>query len=67
MAKVREPYALVKSLIALGLIVLCFIAAEWQYNRGVDRHARNAIILKHIALAPVALDLVKDSPLAAEW
>jgi len=67
MAKVREPYALVKSLIALGLIVLCFIAAEWQYNRGVDRHARNAIILKHIALAPVTLDLVKDSPLAAEW
>ena len=67
MAKVREPYALVKSLIALGLIVLCFIAAEWQYNRGVDRHARNAIILKHIALAPVDLDSVKDSPLAAEW
>jgi surfeit locus 1 family protein len=67
MAKVREPYALVKSLIALGLIVLCFIAAEWQYNRGVDRHARNAIILKHIALAPVALDSVKDSPPAAEW
>ncbi|MEY3857881.1 MAG: hypothetical protein RL290_475, partial [Actinomycetota bacterium] len=67
MAKVREPYAIFKSLIALALIVLCCIAAQWQYQRGVDRHTRNAIILKHIALAPVALDSVKDSPLAAEW
>ena len=67
MEKVREPYAIFKSLIALVLIVLCCIAAQWQYHRGVDRHARNAIIEKHIALAPVALDSVKDSPLAAEW
>ena len=67
MAKVREPYAIFKSLIAIALIVLCLIAAQWQYHRGVDRHARNAIIVKHIALAPVALESVKDSPLAAEW
>ena len=67
MEKVREPYSIFKSLIALVLIVLCCIAAQWQYHRGVDRHARNAIIEKHIALAPVALDSVKDSPLAAEW
>jgi len=67
MEKVREPYSIFKSLIALVLIFLCCIAAQWQYHRGVDRHARNAIIEKHIALAPVALDSVKDSPLAAEW
>ena len=67
MEKVREPYSILKSLIALVLVVLCCIAAQWQYHRGVDRHARNAIIEKHIALAPVALDSVKDSPLAAEW
>jgi surfeit locus 1 family protein len=67
MEKVREPYSIFKSLIALVLIVLCCIAAQWQYHRGVDRHARNAIIEKHIALAPVALDSVKESPLAAEW
>jgi len=67
MEKVREPYSILKSLISLVLIVLCCIAAQWQYHRGVDRHARNAIIEKHIALAPVALDSVKDSPLAAEW
>jgi len=67
MARVREPYAIFKSLVALALIVLCLIAAQWQYHRGVDRHARNAMIEKHIALSPVALDSVKNSPLAAEW
>jgi len=67
MAKVREPFAFFKSFVALTLIILCVIAAQWQYQRGVDRHARNAIIEKHIALAPTSLDSVKDSPLAAEW
>lgn len=67
MAKVREPFAFFKSLVALALIILCLIAAQWQYQRGVDRHARNTIIEKHIALAPTSLDSVKDSPLAAEW
>lgn len=67
MATVREPFAYFKSLVALTLIILCLIAAQWQYQRGVDRHARNAIIEKHIALAPTSLDSVKDSPLAAEW
>jgi surfeit locus 1 family protein len=67
MAKVREPFAFFKSLVALVLIILCLIAAQWQYQRGVDRHARNAIIEKHIALDPTSLDSVKDSPLAAEW
>ena len=67
MAKVREPFAYFKSLVALVLIILCLIAAQWQYQRGVDRHARNAIIEKHIALAPTSLDSVKDSPIAAEW
>ena len=67
MEKAREPYAVLKSLIALALIVLCLIAAQWQYHRGVDRHSRNAMIEKHIALSPISLDTVKDSPLAAEW
>ena len=67
MAKVREPFAYFKSLVALTIIILCLIAAQWQYHRGVDRHARNTMIEKHIALAPTSLDLVKDSPLAAEW
>ena len=67
MEKAREPFAFFKSLVALALIILCLIAAQWQYHRGVDRHARNAIIEKHIALPATSLDSVKNSPLAAEW
>jgi surfeit locus 1 family protein len=67
MAKDREEYSFLKSLVALSMVVLCLVAAQWQYHRGVDRHARNAMIEKHISLAPVALDLVKDSPVASEW
>jgi surfeit locus 1 family protein len=67
MAKEREQYSFLKSLIALSLVALCLVAAQWQYHRGVDRHARNSMIEAHIALDPVTLDSVKNSPLAAEW
>lgn len=40
----KESYSLLKSLIALALIALCLWAAQWQYDRGVARHARNAMI-----------------------
>ena len=67
MAKEREEYSILKTLIALSLVALCLVAAQWQYHRGVDRHARNAMIEKHIQLTPVGLDVVKDLPLASEW
>ena len=54
-------------LIALALIVLCLWAAQWQYQRGVDRHARNTIIKEHIALAPVALESINNLPNQYEW
>lgn len=63
----REPWAIFKSLITLALIVLCLWAAQWQYQRGVDRHARNALIENHIALAPVALESVNIAPDRFEW
>ncbi len=67
MSKEREPYSLLKSFVALLLIALCLMAAQWQYHRGVDRHARNAMIQAHISLAPVTLDSVKNTPRAFEW
>ena len=63
----REPWAILKSLIALALIFLCIVAAQWQYQRGVDRHARNAIIKDHIALAPTPLERVSNTPERFEW
>lgn len=55
--RVKEPWAFFKTLIALILMVLCIWGAQWQYQRGVDRHARNAVIEARIAKQ--SIDLVK--------
>jgi cytochrome oxidase assembly protein ShyY1 len=65
--KRREPWSFLKTLVALGLILLCLWAAQWQYHRGVDRHARNNIIEERIARDAIELDQI-DSVLANnEW
>jgi surfeit locus 1 family protein len=63
----RETWALLKSLIALSLIVLCLWAAQWQYQRGVDRHARNALIETRIGLDAQPLSTVDKAPQRYEW
>ncbi len=63
----REPWAIFKTVVALGLIALCLWAAQWQYQRGVDRHARNFMIAEHIALAPTPLQNVASDPTQFEW
>ena len=65
--KGKEPWSFLKTLVALALIVLCVWAAQWQYHRGVDRHARNTIIEERIARAAIELGKI-DSELANnEW
>jgi surfeit locus 1 family protein len=63
----RETWALFKSLIALALIVLCLWAAQWQYQRGVDRHARNALIETRIGFDAQPLSTVDKAPQRYEW
>ena len=65
--KGKEPWSFLKTLVALGLIVLCVWAAQWQYHRGVDRHARNTITEERIARDAIELGQL-DSELANnEW
>ena len=65
--KGKEPWSFLKTLVALALIVLCVWAAQWQYHRGVDRHARNTIIEERIARDAIELGEI-DSVLANnEW
>ena len=64
---VKEPWALFKSIIALLLIILCLWGSQWQYHRGVDRHARNNIIEKRIAQSPIELNTVKGDLADYEW
>jgi surfeit locus 1 family protein len=65
--KTKEPWSLFKSFIALLLIVLCAWAAQWQYHRGVDRHARNTVIEERIAKEPLALSKVESNLADYEW
>lgn len=65
--RAREKFVFLKTIVALALICLCLIAAQWQYSRGIDRHARNSMIEANIAapiisLTSAASDLVKN-----EW
>ena len=65
--RARERYFFLKSLVALALICLCLIAAQWQYHRGVDRHARNSMIEANIAAPNISLGLAVSDPTKNEW
>lgn len=56
----KEPKAFLKSLIAIALIALCLVAANWQYQRGVTRHAKNFKIEANTILPTIQLDNVKE-------
>jgi cytochrome oxidase assembly protein ShyY1 len=63
----REPLSLLKTLVALLLVVGCIWAAQWQYHRGVDRHQRNNQIEARSELPTISIvDATKDAP-AFEW
>jgi cytochrome oxidase assembly protein ShyY1 len=66
-SKNREKYSLLKSLLALLLIALCLWASQWQYHRGVARHARNTIIETNSNMKPVPLASVTSDVKAHEW
>ena len=63
----KERYSFLKTLIAILLIGFCLWAAEWQYQRGVDRHARNTVIAKQSVMAPVNLSEIKGGAASVEW
>ena len=65
--KAKEPWSFFKTIIALGLVLLCIWAANWQYTRGVDRHARNNIIEERIARSPIELSARDADPVNNEW
>jgi len=64
---VKERYAFLKTLVALLLILLCLWAAQWQYHRGVDRHARNTLIIEQSLLPAVELGELTGNIDSFEW
>ena len=65
--RAREKNVFLKSLLALALIALCLIAAQWQYHRGVDRHARNSMIEENIAAPMISLEKAASKLSKNEW
>ncbi len=65
--KTKEPWSFFKTILALGLVVLCIWAANWQYTRGVDRHALNNVIEERIARSPIELSARDADPVNNEW
>lgn len=65
--RVKEPWSVFKTLTAFGLIVLCIWAAQWQYQRGVDRQARNNIIEERIARPTIDLETLEENISKYEW
>ena len=63
----KERYSFLKTLVAFLLIGLCLWAAQWQYQRGVDRHARNTVIARQSVMAPVNLSEIKGNTTSLEW
>jgi cytochrome oxidase assembly protein ShyY1 len=63
----KESFSLFKSFVALSLIFLCLWAAQWQFNRGLDRSDRNSKIESHIAMKPLPLQEVVSNPVVHEW
>ena len=69
--KVREPLGFLKSLAALILIAMCIWAAQWQFQRGIDRHQRNSVIESQVNLPALSLAEISSASQKAlspyEW
>jgi len=63
----KERYTFLKTLVALLLVLLCLWAAQWQYHRGVDRHARNTLIVDQSQLPAVELNQLTGNVDSFEW
>ena len=59
--RVREPLAILKSLIALLLVALCIWAAQWQFQRGIDRQDRNAMIESQLTLPALEIEKIRSN------
>ena len=59
-SKQKESWSLFKSLIAVLMVVLCLWGAQWQYQRGVDRHERNTVIMERITEKVIGLETIQN-------
>ncbi len=56
------PKSIAITLLAIFGIYICVSAAQWQYNRGQNRHSENVRVKQLLTQNPVALDTSKNLP-----
>lgn len=64
---IKERHVFIKNIIALTLVLLCLWAAQWQYHRGVDRHARNTLIIEQSQMPTLDVADLKGDLKSFEW
>ena len=64
---IRERHVFIKNIISLTLVLLCLWAAQWQYHRGVDRHARNTLIIKQSQMPTLDVADLRGDLKSFEW
>jgi cytochrome oxidase assembly protein ShyY1 len=62
-----EKNAILKSLVAILLIIGCLWASQWQFHRGQDRSSRNATIEARVDIPAVDLSTLKSNVKENEW
>ena len=63
----KEPSSFLKSLVALLLIAGCLWASQWQFQRGIDRHDRNALIESQLKLSAIDISDTRRNFADFEW
>ena len=67
MIRSGEKNAILKSLVAILLIIGCLWASQWQFHRGQDRSSRNATIEARVDIPTVDLSTLKSNVKENEW
>ena len=67
MKRFFNPVSLLQTFIALVLVAACLFAAQWQFNRGLDRQARNDAIEENTARPAQPLAALASDVAAHEW
>lgn len=63
----KEKNSLLRSCVATLLFIACLWAAQWQFQRGLDRHQKNSIISARLEKSDVALSQARKEVQDYEW
>ena len=63
----KESKTLLKNLVTLLLILGCFWASQWQFQRGLDRQDRNAMIESQLQKPALDIGVIRENFTSYEW